>query len=98
MSETQQDHPRKKIAIRRTDPNDVPLIFANDFAMTNTGNDVFLVFSQVQPPVDLKAETIGAMTELPAVAVAKVVVNITLAKAIVKVMGDNLKQPTAILQ
>jgi hypothetical protein len=97
MPETPTIQGARPVAIRRIDPNALPLVFANDFAMTNTGSEVFLIFSQVQPPIDLKPEEVGTVKELPAVAVAKVAVSAALARAIIKVMEATLKQPTAKL-
>lgn len=82
----------KQLRIRRTNPQSISPVFANDFLVTHSPQGFFLTFSMIEPPAILSEEDWELTDKVEAKAVAKIVVPPAFLSRILKVMEDNLRK------
>jgi hypothetical protein len=79
-----------RIPISRVDPNNVTITYANDLLVTSSEKEIFLTFSQYEPPAVLPGENIDDIKDVKAVAVVRVVASREFAEKIRKLISAAL--------
>ena len=86
------DEGAREIHIRRVNPLGIRSVYVNDFSVIHSPNEVYLTFSQVEPPDVSADQKLADVQTVDAVAVARLVVTPEFAKAIVTTLDENLKR------
>jgi hypothetical protein len=81
----------KAVRIARVNPDQIRPAPANDFLVTHTPTEFFLTFSLMEPLGVMDPKELEKVDEIPAIAVAKVVVSPKLAQEIANVLSINIE-------
>ncbi len=82
----------RAIKINRINPNGITPIHVNDLLMSHDGKEIYLTFSEIEPPVLLDEEDLGKLVSVEAVAKVKLVMSPDFLEAIVKLLSENLEK------
>ena len=80
----------RQVPIHRTMSTNLPLVFVNDLLVTNSPNEMFLVFSELVPPIIMSQDDINKVDAVEAKAVFRFVITPAFATAIVKILSEQL--------
>lgn len=82
---------RKEIKIKRVNPNGITPIHVNDMLVSHDGTEIYLQFSEIEPP-SLTDEEISKLVSVEAVAKVKLVMSPAFLEAMVNVLTENLEK------
>lgn len=82
---------RKEIKIKRVNPNGITPIHVNDMLVSHDGTEIYLQFSEIEPPA-LTDEEISKLVSVEAVAKVKLVMSPAFLEAMVNVLTENLEK------
>ena len=81
----------KHLKIVRKNPDNIRSIWVNDFLVTHSRSEFFLIFSAFEPPAILDENEFNKLEEIEAVARARLVISPEVAEAMSKALSINIE-------
>lgn len=83
---------KREITIRRINPNGVAPIHVNDLLFNHDGQEIYLQFSEIEPPILIGPEDVEKLTSIEAIARVKLVLSPGFLDSMVKLLTERLQK------
>jgi hypothetical protein len=93
MAEAKEEDLREvELRIERKNPKRLLSEYVNDLVVTHSEKEVFITFSQIEPPAFLSGEDIEDIKSIEAIAISKLIVTPEFAEKIINTLTKNLRK------
>ena len=83
---------RKEIKIKRVNPNGITPVHVNDLVISHDGTEIYLQFSEIEPPALIDREEISKLVSVDAITKVKLVMSADFLEVMIKALTENFEK------